>query len=103
MQLQLNIFTFDETYASLQAFGSAVNLVPWFPDGNVSISHACFITGSEELLMVDTARQGRIFSFITQQFRSELQTNAIQILLFILLQTSLTEHEGDADRRPLLP
>jgi len=67
-KLQLHIFTFDETFASLQALGSAVNLLPWYNEGT-AIRLACFVCGSEEILLIDSCAQARIFSLITQQFR----------------------------------
>jgi len=68
LQLFLHIFVFDECYGSMQALGSAVNLTPWY-NSETSICHACFVCGSQELLLVDSAAQARIFSLDTLQFR----------------------------------
>ncbi|KIM92371.1 hypothetical protein PILCRDRAFT_417 [Piloderma croceum F 1598] len=67
-KLFLHIFVFDECYGSMQALGSAVNLIPWYND-ETSICHACFVCGSQELLLVDSSAQARIFSLDTLQFR----------------------------------
>jgi len=66
--LQLHIFVFDETFTSLQALGSAVDLAPWYNDGAI-IRLACFVGGGEEILLIDSGAQARIFSLVTQQFR----------------------------------
>ncbi|KAK0467152.1 uncharacterized protein EV420DRAFT_1507486 [Desarmillaria tabescens] len=68
-KLQLHIFAFDETHSTLQGWGSAVNLAPWYASQSVSICHACFVCGTEEILLIDNGYQARIFSLITQQFR----------------------------------
>lgn len=64
----------------MQSFGSAVNLVPWYND-NTLICHACFICGTEELLLVDSGGQGRIFSLVTLQFR--------YVFLQVIIMTTL--------------
>ncbi|EIW81351.1 hypothetical protein CONPUDRAFT_82336 [Coniophora puteana RWD-64-598 SS2] len=67
-KLQLHIFVFDEGARALKASGSTINLAPWY-DGTVTIRHACFICGDEEVLLVDSNARGRIFSLLTMQFR----------------------------------
>ncbi|KAG5646404.1 hypothetical protein DXG03_003454 [Asterophora parasitica] len=67
-RLQLYIFVFDENYTSLQAWGNSLNLAPWY-NSNISIVRSCFISGTEEILLIDTSGQARIFSLVTQQFR----------------------------------
>ena len=59
---------FDESYASLQGMGSAVNLSPWY-DSAVVIKHMQFVSGSEEILFIDDLARARVFSLVTQQFR----------------------------------
>ncbi|KAG2340542.1 hypothetical protein BDR05DRAFT_937722 [Suillus weaverae] len=66
-KLLLHIFVYDDT-RGFQASGSAINLTQWYTEGT-SISHACFICGCEELLLVDTFAQARIYSLTTMQFR----------------------------------
>ena len=68
MQLLVHIFVYDDT-RGFQANGSAINLTQWYREGT-SISHACFICGNEELLLVDSFAQARIYSLTTMQFRS---------------------------------
>ena len=61
---------FDDT-RGFQAFGSAIDLHPRYSDV-VSIRRACFVSGSEELLLVDSQAQARVFSLVTLQFRCVL-------------------------------
>jgi hypothetical protein len=65
-QMQLHIFVFDEELKSLRGLGTAIDLLPFYNPG-VSIVHACFVHGSEEILFVDSSAQARIFSLITLQ------------------------------------
>jgi hypothetical protein len=67
LQLQLHVFVFDDV-RGFQALGSAINLHPWYNDAS-SIRLACFVSGSEELLLVDSQAQARVFSLVTLQFR----------------------------------
>ncbi|KAF8270139.1 hypothetical protein EI94DRAFT_1572222, partial [Lactarius quietus] len=65
-RMQLHIFVFDEELKSLRGLGTAIDLMPFYNPG-VSITHACFVHGSEEILFVDSNAQARIFSLITLQ------------------------------------
>ena len=65
-QMQLHIFVFDEELKSLRGLGTAIDLLPFYNTG-VSIVHACFVHGSEEILFVDSRAQAKIFSLITLQ------------------------------------
>lgn len=66
-QFQLHVFVYDNV-RGFQASGSAINLHPWYSDGS-SIRRACFVSGSEELVLVDSQAQARVFSLVTLQFR----------------------------------
>ena len=70
-QLQLHLFIFDETFKTLQGQGSAINLDPWYGQARVSILHIAFVSGKEEVVLVDSSSRARIFNFITLQFRCE--------------------------------
>ncbi|KAI0959615.1 hypothetical protein AcW1_004397 [Taiwanofungus camphoratus] len=81
-RLALNIFVFDETFVSLRALGSPVNLGLWYDEMPV-ILHMVFACGSEELILIDDNARARIFSFITQQFRpASLQLQQIPDRVF---------------------
>lgn len=63
------MFIFDENFSSLQGWGTSVNLLPWYGNADTVIRHASFVCGCEEILLVDSGADARIFSFTTQQFR----------------------------------
>ncbi|KAG2136636.1 hypothetical protein DEU56DRAFT_857679 [Suillus clintonianus] len=67
-KLLLHIYVYDDTRIGFQANGSAINLTQWYPEGT-SIKHASFICGGEELLLVDSSAQARVYSLTTMQFR----------------------------------
>jgi hypothetical protein len=67
--VQLHIFVFDETFLSLRGQGNSSNLLGWY-DELPEIQHMCFVSGIEELALVESSGRARIFSLITQQFRS---------------------------------
>ncbi|KAH8986573.1 hypothetical protein EDB86DRAFT_2954862 [Lactarius hatsudake] len=79
-RLQLHVFVFDETFKKLQGRGSVIDLTYSQPD--ITILQMTFVCGGEEVALVDSNAQVRIFSFVTLQFRPafiQLQTlpNAI--------------------------
>ncbi|KAH9166548.1 hypothetical protein EDB89DRAFT_2232826 [Lactarius sanguifluus] len=81
-RLQLHVFVFDETFKKLQGRGSVIDIAPWYSQPDISILQMTFVCGGEEVALVDSSAQARIFSFVTLQFRPafiQLQTlpNAI--------------------------
>ena len=66
LQMQLHIFAFENEGGSLQGMGSAIDLLPFYNNGE-SIVHACFVHGREEILFVDSSAQARIFSWTMLQ------------------------------------
>jgi hypothetical protein len=66
------MFVFDETFRTLQAQGGGVNLARWYSQTSVSILHAAFTSREEEVVLVDSTAEARIFSFVTMQFRCVL-------------------------------
>lgn len=64
--MQLHIFAFEDERGSLRGMGSAVDLLPFYNNGE-SIIHACFVHGREEILFVDSTAQARIFSLTMLQ------------------------------------
>jgi hypothetical protein len=68
-QLQLHVFVFDETFKTLHAQGSVIDLAPWYSQAVISILQVAFVNGKEEVVLVDSSTRARIFSFITLQFR----------------------------------
>jgi hypothetical protein len=68
-RLQLRVFVFDETFKTLQAQGSATDLASWYSQAGTSILRIAFVSGKEEVVLVDSSSRARIFSFITLQIR----------------------------------
>ncbi|KAF5362168.1 hypothetical protein D9756_002245 [Leucocoprinus leucothites] len=66
----LHIFVFDEQFSTLQGWARPFELSGWYNNGE-TIAHICFVTGtgSEELLLVDSRAQARIYSLVSQRFR----------------------------------
>jgi hypothetical protein len=68
-KMQLYAFVFDETFRTLQGQGSAANLAPWYGQADISILQLCSVCGGDEVVLMDSNAQVRIFSFVTQQIR----------------------------------
>jgi len=64
--MQLRIFALDDERVSFRGVGSAIDLRPFYDDAE-SIVHACFVHGREEILLVDSSAQARIFSLTMLQ------------------------------------
>jgi len=67
--MQLYAFVFDEAFKTLQAQGSPINLIPWYSQAEISILQLYSVCGNDEVVLVDSNAQVRIFSFVTLQFR----------------------------------
>ncbi|KAF8685043.1 hypothetical protein RHS04_00827 [Rhizoctonia solani] len=68
--LKLSIYIFDELFANLRSRGSPISLRSWYSNKPIDLSKACFVTGVEEICLVETSGRMRIFSLVTQQFRT---------------------------------
>ena len=77
-QLQLHVFVHDDN-RGFTASGSAINLNSWYGEG-ARIKKACFTSGSEELLLVDSQAIARVFSLTTMQFRCVPLVNRILVI-----------------------
>ena len=86
--MQLYAFVFDETLKALQAQGSPINLIPWYSQTEISILQLCFVCGNDEVVLVDSNSQVRIFSFVTLQFRYDFS------LSFPLSHVSITNSDA---------
>lgn len=64
--MQLHTFAFEDDCGSLRGFGPAIDLLPFYNNGE-SIVHACFVHGHEEILFVDSSAHARIFSLTMLQ------------------------------------
>jgi hypothetical protein len=64
----LDVFVFDPATMSLTSRGSRINLTRWY-DATPTFQAACFVSGKEEIFLLEEAGRGRIYSLITEQFR----------------------------------
>lgn len=98
-QLSLHVLEFDDTLR-FRAVGSSISLKSWYPVEGTSIRSACSVTGTEEILLVDSQAHARIFSFVTQGFR--LVRSFLCACLFSKLeQTCNAEASSNSFQRPL--
>ncbi|KAG8904121.1 hypothetical protein FRB99_002205 [Tulasnella sp. 403] len=61
----------DDSYRTLHSRGDPVDLTPWYnpADGPVEVERLCFISGTEELCILEKCGRMRIFSFLIRGFR----------------------------------
>ncbi|KAG9125289.1 Vacuolar protein sorting-associated protein 13A [Ceratobasidium sp. 392] len=67
-ELKLSVYIFDELFGGLRSRGSPIPLKGWY-DASVRIDKVCFVSGTEEVCLIENTGRARIFSLITQQFR----------------------------------
>ncbi|KAG8795917.1 hypothetical protein FRC12_008172 [Ceratobasidium sp. 428] len=65
---KLITYSFDEQFSTLASRGSAFSLKDWY-DTQVHIDRMCFVSGSEEICLVDSTGHARILSLVTRHFR----------------------------------
>ncbi|KAG8762904.1 hypothetical protein FRC11_007233 [Ceratobasidium sp. 423] len=65
---ELSLFGFDETFSSIQARGSPFSLKEWY-DTEVQIDKVCFVSGSEEICLIESSGRARVLSLVTLNFR----------------------------------
>ncbi|CAE6410609.1 unnamed protein product, partial [Rhizoctonia solani] len=68
--LKLSIYIFDETFTNLRSRGSPISLKIWYNNRPIELSKVCFVSGLEEVCLLETSGRVRIFSLVTQQFRA---------------------------------
>jgi hypothetical protein len=79
-QLRLHVFVHDDVRGfTASESGSAISLNSWYGEGT-TIKKACFISGSNELLLVDSQAIARVFSLTTMQFRSVPLVNQMIVI-----------------------
>ncbi|KAG8694060.1 hypothetical protein FRC08_008731, partial [Ceratobasidium sp. 394] len=75
-ELKLSVYVFDELFSGLRSRGSPIPFKGWYEAG-ARIEKACFVSGTEEVCLIESSGRARIFSLITQQFRpAAVQINA---------------------------
>jgi len=97
-QLQLHVFIHDDS-RGFTASGSAINLNSWYGEGT-TIKKACFTSGSEELLLVDSQAIARVFSLTTMQFRCVLSLKQVLVMTLTSSQAGFFESPPYTDRCP---
>ena len=65
--MKLYVFVFDKAFRTIQSQGSSISLALWYKA--TSIVQLCFVCGRDEVALVDSNAQVKIFSFVTQQIR----------------------------------
>ncbi|CAE6410576.1 unnamed protein product [Rhizoctonia solani] len=65
---ELSLFGFDETFSNIQARGSPFSLKEWY-DSEVHIDKICFVSGSEEVCLIESSGRARVLSLVTLNFR----------------------------------
>ncbi|CAE6339205.1 unnamed protein product [Rhizoctonia solani] len=65
---ELSLFGFDETFVNVQARGSPFPLKDWY-DTEVKVDKVCFVSGAEEVCLIETSGRARVLSLVTLNFR----------------------------------
>ncbi|KAG8795909.1 hypothetical protein FRC12_008164 [Ceratobasidium sp. 428] len=65
---KLITYSFDEQFSTLASRGSAFSLKEWY-DTQVHIDKMCFVSGSEEICLINSTGHARILSLVTRHFR----------------------------------
>ena len=64
------VYEYSNTGGAIMPHRAQINITRWFVDGAIpEMQHIVFLSGTEELLLVDKAGLARIFSLVTEQFR----------------------------------
>lgn len=70
--LQLQIYIMEDDFSRLSARGSSIKLARWY-DETPRLHSLLFVSGTEELCMVEVSGRVRVFSLVTEQFRYVFQ------------------------------
>ncbi|KAB5590852.1 hypothetical protein CTheo_5695 [Ceratobasidium theobromae] len=65
---KLSIYGFGENLLDVRARGSEFSLEEWY-DGEPQIESMCFVSGTEEICLVESSGRARILSLVTLNFR----------------------------------
>ncbi|KAG9080849.1 hypothetical protein FRC06_006069, partial [Ceratobasidium sp. 370] len=65
---KLLTYGFDEQFSTLASRGSAFSLKEWY-DTEVHIEKMCFVSGSEEVCLIEASGHARLLSLVTRHFR----------------------------------
>ena len=67
--LFLQHFVIDESFSTIMSRGSYQDIGRWYSDSIPQLRMAVFVTGTDELCIVEESNRMRIYSFISQSFR----------------------------------
>ncbi|CAE7194406.1 unnamed protein product [Rhizoctonia solani] len=65
---ELSLFGFDESFSHIRARGSPFPLKEWY-ETEVQIEKICFVSGSEEICLIEPSGRARVLSLVTVNFR----------------------------------
>ncbi|KAF8676140.1 hypothetical protein RHS04_06586 [Rhizoctonia solani] len=65
---ELTMFGFDETFTNVHLRGSPFVLKDWY-ENEVHVDRICFVSGTEEICLIETSGQARVLSMVTLNFR----------------------------------
>ncbi|KAG8690825.1 hypothetical protein FRC11_008866 [Ceratobasidium sp. 423] len=65
---ELSLYGFDEILTSVQARGSSFCLKEWY-DTEAKINKICFVSGFEEICLIEACGRARVLSLVTLNFR----------------------------------
>ncbi|KAG9082469.1 hypothetical protein FRC06_004977, partial [Ceratobasidium sp. 370] len=65
---KLRTYSFDEQFSTLASRGSALSLKEWY-ETDVHIEKMCFVSGSEEVCLIEASGHARLLSLVTRHFR----------------------------------
>jgi hypothetical protein len=64
------VYEYANASGAIMPHRAPINITRWFDDGAIpKMQHIVFLSGTEELLLVDKTGLARIFSLVTEQFR----------------------------------
>jgi hypothetical protein len=69
VQIAPYVYEYTNTGGAIMPHCAQINITQWFDGAIPEMQHIVFLSGTEELLLVDKAGLARVFSLITEQFR----------------------------------
>ncbi|KAB5588316.1 hypothetical protein CTheo_8242 [Ceratobasidium theobromae] len=101
---RISMYGFDESFLDIRARGPELSLEGWY-DGEPQIESMCFVSGTEEICLVESSGRARILSLVTLNFRPafvEIRGKIVDVcstpdgsclLASVAMQNSSSEHK----------
>ncbi|CCA69193.1 hypothetical protein PIIN_03093 [Serendipita indica DSM 11827] len=67
--VKVHVYSYDQDHRTLNAKGTAIDIVKWYPRGPPDLHGLVFVPGTEELLLIEQSGQCRLFYLPTETFR----------------------------------